>query len=490
MVLLITLLLVGLFGFYQARKPLADGLDYRSPVRALAPEEVRFLSDVTATTADGEPWVRQEIFAEIFQQIRSADGFVVADFFLINEFAGGEPDEEKGVSLSQRFVDALVAARDRNPQMPIILISDRLNTLYGGVEQPLFDILRANGIEVVLADLRQLRDSNLIFSPVWRIFLQWWGEPKGSLVPNPIGEGRVGLAALLELLNFKANHRKALVTATQDGRLRGLVTSANPHSASALHGNVAVSFEGSLAADLIRSEEAVYRMTTGEGFPEAVDRYLKNAYEDEEVDDRSLSGVVLTEKAIKRELLDRIEQLERGDRADLALFYFSDMDLRDSLARAVDRGAWVRLLLDPNKDAFGRQKNGIPNRQVAGWLSDRGVEVRWYRTSGEQFHSKMAFFQFRDGQSSLVLGSANWTRRNLDNFNLETSVSVTGPKESPVFVDAGQYFSLVWTGGSMRSSGEVAGSLVTSVPFAEFRDPSTLRKVLYWIMERTGASTF
>ena len=78
----------------------------------------------------------------------------------------------------------------------------------------------------------------------------------------------------------------------------------------------------------------------------------------------------------------------------------------------------VRVLLDPNKDAFGREKNGIPNRQVASELNDAGVNVRWCNTQGEQCHSKM-IIKSNGQQAELILGSANFTARNLKNYNLQ-----------------------------------------------------------------------
>ena len=57
--------------------------------------------------------------------------------------------------------------------------------------------------------------------------------------------------------------------------------------------------------------------------------------------------------------------------------------------------AWhrIRVLLDPNKDAFGFEKSGLPNREVASELvaaSAGAIKLRWYRTHGEQFHVKLA----------------------------------------------------------------------------------------------------
>ena len=56
-----------------------------------------------------------------------------------------------------------------------------------------------------------------------------------------------------------------------------------------------------------------------------------------------------------------------------------------------------------------------------------GVAVRWGNTQGEQLHSKMLLLERADGTGFLLLGSANFTRRNLDDYNLELDVAVRGP---------------------------------------------------------------
>jgi len=73
---------------------------------------------------------------------------------------------------------------------------------------------------------------------------------------------------------------------------------------------------------------------------------------------------VLTEGGIRTELLDRLDTAGRGDNIDIAMFYVSDRGVVESLLAASHRGANVRLILDPNKDAFGHTKSGIPNQPV------------------------------------------------------------------------------------------------------------------------------
>ena len=49
----------------------------------------------------------------------------------------------------------------------------------------------------------------------------------------------MSLRSYLEMLNFKANHRKVFVADSADGPVT-IVSSANPHDASSAHSNVAL----------------------------------------------------------------------------------------------------------------------------------------------------------------------------------------------------------------------------------------------------------
>jgi phosphatidylserine/phosphatidylglycerophosphate/cardiolipin synthase-like enzyme len=152
-----------------------------------------------------------------------------------------------------------------------------------------------------------------------------------------------------------------------------------------------------------------------------------------------------------------------------------------SLKHAAARGAMVRVLLDPNRDAFGTQKDGIPNRPVAQELVHHDVDVRWCNTQGEQCHSKFLQVVHVDGQAELIAGSANFTRRNLDDLNLETSVRLSGPAELPALAAAAQYFERHWSNTPGRTY---------SLPYTAFAEDSALRYWRYRLMEFSGLSTF
>jgi len=190
---------------------------------------------------------------------------------------------------------------------------------------------------------------------------------------------------------------------------------------------------------------------------------------------------ILSERKIKDLLITALNQAGAGDKLALIMFYLSDRDIICALKKAYSRGAAIRVLLDPNKDAFGREKNGIPNRQVAFELFKLGIAVRWSNTHGEQSHAKMLLVEYKQGQSMVILGSANFTRRNLDNLNLETDIAIRGPATIPLFVDVRTYFDLQWNNMDGKKF---------SVDYIDYSDKSIHRRILYRWMETTGMSTF
>jgi phosphatidylserine/phosphatidylglycerophosphate/cardiolipin synthase-like enzyme len=190
---------------------------------------------------------------------------------------------------------------------------------------------------------------------------------------------------------------------------------------------------------------------------------------------------VLTERAIKEAALRMIGRSRRNERLGVATFYLSDRDSISALKRAARRGVALRLLLDPNKDAFGNPKFGIPNRSVAWELREAGVDLRWVHTHGEQCHTKMILHEGMSGEAMILLGSANLTRRNLENFNLETNVLVRTDASSKVFKDAKFHFDLLWYNQPGR---------VFSVAYEHYKSESIVKNYLSRFMEATGFSTF
>lgn len=452
---------------YHVNKPLPQGVDFSGPQRTAS--DVQFLADRTYTV-DGERQIQQQIFNEVFKMIANAHHLVLVDMFLFNEYQGKGSEQHR--ALSDELTEVLIAQKQRYPAMEIQLISDPLNSLYGGLPSKHFTQLKAAGIPVTQTKLTKLRDSNQAYSGFWRLFVQPFGNSEGGWLPNPFGEGKVSVRSYLSLLNFKANHRK-LIIADNGEELTALVTSANPHDGSSAHDNVALRFNGQAAWDLLESEKAVLAMS-GKALPKVE---LEQPSDNTET---NLSVQVVTEQAVEKAALAIINQAKSGDKLDMAMFYLSDRDIVEALKSAQTRGVVLRVLLDPNKDAFGREKNGIPNRPVAHELTQAGITVRWCDTHGEQCHAKWLMHRGAD-KTSMLLGSTNFTRRNLDNLNLETSVVLTGPANAVPFRRGQSWFDECWYNLYGRHY---------SVDYENYADERLWPRLLYREMEATGLSTF
>nr|WP_298375843.1 phospholipase D family protein [uncultured Halomonas sp.] len=468
--LLLALLAYLGMGLYQTFKPLPPGINTATPLRPVG--EATFLGDVTYLDKWGERQSEQVIFDEILRLIGQANRLIVLDMFLFNDFSGAASGDFR--PLSAELTRALTQRKDQMPGLEVVLITDPLNTLYGGLEPDHLKALRAAGIKIAMTDLTELRASNPLWSGLWYWCCSWLGNSaKGGWLPNPLGKGEVTLRSYLQLLNFNANHRKTLIVDSGDSWV-GLVTSANPHDASSAHDNVALRFTGEAAIDLLESERAVVEMSGG-----SID--FDTPALETTVEGDGLRMQILTESRIRNALRISIDSAEPGDRIDIAVFYFSHRDLLASVIAAHERGVRIRVLLDPNKDAFGIEKNGIPNRQAAADLDKAGVPVRWCATLGEQCHAKMLLKRSLSGDAALILGSANFTRRNLDNLNLETSVRLKGNTQTAAIVDATNYFKRYWRNSQRK---------LHSLPYSIHADTSSPRYWLYRLMESTGLSTF
>lgn len=484
------------------QKPMPEGTHLASP--AYPVREARLLIDRTTwDRAAGAPVREHEIFDGVLEEIRAAERFLIVDFFLWNPWLGGLESGGALRPLARELADALLAKRRQEPDLPILVITDPINRIYGDQQPAFYDELAAAGIPVVFTALQKLPDSNRLYAPqawFWKKFLPSPVPGEGRrIVPNPFDpEGaKLTLPQLGRLLYFKANHRKVLIAGRSDGANRLLVPSFNPADGSANHANIGLLVAGPVADFAARSELAIAAWSAAE--PGQVHGGLTTelAAAVAAIRDRLEDGAApvpapgqptaayRSERAIRDELLRQMEQAVTGTRIDIGLFYFSDRGVVKALKAAIKRGATTRVLLDANHDAFGREKNGIPNRTVAAELMEltgtHSIELRWAATRGEQFHSKVLRVAGPE-QNILFLGSANWTRRNLDNLNLEANLLLRDHPRILSRFDA--YFESVWQNSSERDA---------SLPYAAHAEKGwslTWKTWLYRFQEWSGASTF
>ncbi len=486
--------------YWQAHKSLPAGTRVASAWYPVPAQDVTFIADITAADAYGRPVVSQGIFDEVLKVVRSARHFVVLDYFLFGEQRGSLAGPAAPLrSISGELRDALIQQRRAHPDLKVLFLTDPINEAYGSVPSRDWILLRAAGVDVTVTDLDLLRDSNFIYSGVWRLALRWWnGGGRGSgWLPNPLDEddAPITFGAWARLANFKANHRKGIIADDGHEGLIGVIGSANPHDGSSAHSNVAATVSGPALAPLLQSELSVARFSgwkghidlPGETIPVGAREATLDfaAAENGPAGERVAGVKVVTEGAILADMLGRVDAAGRGDNVDIAMFYLSDRSVVESLLEASRRGVAIRLILDPNKDAFGHEKSGIPNTSVASELvsaSDGGIHVRWYRTHGEQFHTKLVMV-YGPKRLWLTLGSANLTRRNLADYNLEANLAIDVGRGSALAAQVLEYFETLW-------SNRAGLGIEYTADFAVYAEPAQSRYWLYRVMEGTGLSTF
>lgn len=479
----IILLCVGVWHVY---KPLPEGLNKKWQERNVDDSQIQFLQDTTYVTPSGEKVVDQHIFDEVIYMVRNAHSYILVDMFLWNDYLGGSTTTKR--KIAEELATELVLKKKENPSIVIEVISDPINISYYGGTSAIFENMKHSGIDVTFTDLSKLRDSNPIFSSFWRVFVQsvdiahlylFNSYYTFRIFPNIINAGGedVTFRSFLTLLNFKANHRKLIVTnELREGGITfvSLVASANPHDGSSSHSNVAIKVSGELGRDIIMSENQILNFSGKNTKANLPEKEMKG--------EGDIQVSLITDGAIKKEVISLIQDTEEGDSIDLLMFYISDRDIIRELTLAAKRGALIRVILDPNKDAFGREKNGIPNRETADSLvkkSNNIIAVRWCNTHGEQCHGKMLLVH-KKGVYSVLLGSANYTRRNIGGYNLETDILATSKKQFIVWNDASHYFSTLWNNEN----------LFFTTGYEVYKDESLFKKVISWLMENTGVGTF
>lgn len=475
-------IVVIVIGVYNVYKPLPKGLSMEGKMYSIPDSSIHFFSDKTYVDNTKTRYPDQQIFDEAFRMIKDSEKYVLIDLFLFNDFIGTATTSHR--QLSHELTNLLIEKKKQNPDITIQVITDPINSFYGGYDPDHFKDLENAGIPVIITNLTPLRDSNPLYSTFWRTFFRWLPDQGlGNIVPNALDAHKpnVNIVSYLNSFNFKANHRKVVMADYTRGDKNGfsvLITSANPHDGSSAHSNTAIRVDDGIWKDVLASERAVTSLSHAP-FIEPPTQFTETIKDG----DSEVSVQLLTERAIENKIVELLQGLESGDEFDMAMFYLSDRTIIQALKQADTRGVKIRILLDPNKDAFGREKNGIPNRQVAHELirhTKGNTTIRWCNTHGEQCHSKLLIFK-QDGAYSLIQGSANLTRRNLNNLNLENDIFISSKKEVSVINDAITYFKTNW---------ENTPDKIYSTEYKTYEDTSMRKNLWYRFGEFTGMSRY
>ncbi len=465
-----------MFSVYGYNKSVPAGLSFEGEEHVAS--NVEFLYDLTYLK-EGEKTSEQVIFDHILKTIDDAEQYIILDMFLFND------DYDKTAqypSLTERLSKALVNKQKENRDLKITFITDDINTFYDSYSTRYIDQMINSGVNIVFTDLDQLRDSNPTYSGFYRAFISWIGDFEKGWLPNPFSQDspKVKLKSYANLLNFKANHRKLIATEKQ-----ALITSANPHDASGYHSNIAFIVKGNIIEDIITSEKNVALMSG-----EMIEQNHIPVMASGEIENKDAAGTdqenakvsFLTEGKIKKHILQVVNETKQGDEIYLGMFYLSDREFIEALLDAVNRDVSIQIVLDPNKDAFGMEKNGIPNRPVANELiakSHNKVKLKWYDTHGEQYHTKLLFVKKQE-ESVIIGGSSNFTRRNIGDFNLEADVKIIANNNHSIVKEVESYFERIWE--------NIDGHY--TIEYEKYKDDSKIKYWMYRFQEWSGLSTF
>lgn len=452
-------------GIYHHYKSLPTGISYEGKVYPT--DHVRFLTDLTYETKDGERKVEQQIFEEIFQMIEEAEELVVIDMFLFN----GYTDQKKHFpDWSGRLTDALIKQKKKIPALQVVFITDPINEGYHSYEEAHLQKLKDHDIEVIITNLSKLKDSNKAYSSVWRIIGEPFGTGGKGWLPNPFAKEapKFTLRSYMQLFNVKANHRKVVIT-----EKKAMVTSANPHNESGYNANTAFQVSGEVISDMLAAEQAVIDYSGG--------NTQLTIPKQQPATSADVTVQYVTEGKILQHTVQAIEQAQSGETIWMGMFYLANRSVIEALHDASDRDVNVKLILDPNKVAFGSQKIGLPNVPVANELQkDKGIDIRWYKAKDMQYHPKMMYIEKKQEQV-MIGGSANFTTRNLDDLNLENDIVIRANGSTEIMQDINAYFYRLWNNedGIFTEDYEANEGALTP----------TL-KMTYWLQKMTGFTTY
>ncbi|UPG65470.1 phospholipase D-like domain-containing protein [Metabacillus endolithicus] len=199
---------------------------------------------------------------------------------------------------------------------------------------------------------------------------------------------------------------------------------------------------------MVKAEKSIAEFSDGnvKAFPtEAdLDQNIQPTTSDEEL---AVKAQILTEGKVQDHVVQAIKKAKKEDEIWIGMFYLADRDIITSIEEAAKRGVKINIVLDPNQNAFGQEKIGLPNLPIAAELQNfdyENIKIRWYATNKEQYHTKLIYIKSQ--QKSIVIGgSTNYTSRNLDDYNLEESIKIVAPTKSEFTKEVDRYFERIWS---------------------------------------------
>lgn len=341
----------------------------------------------------------------------------------------------------------LRARKRLRPRLKILLVTDPRGEAFGGTSPRSLASLEEAGIIVARVRLDRLRDSNPLYTGLWRLAFAWWSDPFDETW------GRATPPAWLRLQNSKSDHRQFLVADDGSGGWTAVMGKDGDPATLVLR--------GSLARSMIAGELKTAAWSTDDDRLPADPPVSGGGV-------GSIDARFLTEGAIESALKDAIAAAGPGDRIGIAVQTLSERRLIGAALRAAARGVQLQVIL-------GRDAG--TNRAVAAELAREGggrIEVRWDARAAETPGPPLLWMR-HGADFWMNMGSANFTRRDLSDLNLAAGVELRMPARTAPARAVSGYFASLWSGAQAD---------------AAFADHSRVAYWRYRFAEWTGMSSF
>ena len=465
------------------------GINYESPIRET--ENAEFHYDLTYLDKDGNIQYDRNLWDATYKVIDNAKDYLIVEMFLFNDLYN--KDKEHFPEFAKEYTERLVKKQKENPNLKVYILADENNNCYGAFEHPFITSMKNAGINVIIVNIFKLKDTFPWYSPFWRTFIKPMENPQNKgWITNFYGDmwPKLTIRNLLRALNVKADHKKVFLNEKEV-----VVSSANIHDPSYFHENIAIYTDGPIVKDVLHNLQLVAKFSDSEINVDGSDRRMENimnssSNDKTETDEKTLNSEnqkennvkqinneeneqnvkektsinseknsitdteghtykiqYLTEGAIGKHLDEDIDSLKAGDELLMGMYFLADKGVIDRLIKAANRGVKIRIIFDRSRDAFGMSTNGLPNKPVSKKLKKKTkgkIEIKWYFTNNEQYHTKITLMKKTDGNVIINAGSANLIKKNIRGYIMDANFRILTTQDSKISKDIYEYFDRLW----------------------------------------------
>ena len=501
------------------------GINYESPIRET--ENAEFHYDLTYLDKDGNIQYDRNLWDATYKVIDNAKDYLIVEMFLFNDLYN--KDKEHFPEFAKEYTERLVKKQKENPNLKVYILADENNNFYGAFEHPFITSMKNAGINVIIVDIFKLKDTFPWYSPFWRTFIKPMGNPQNKgWITNFYGDmwPKLTIRNLLRALNVKADHKKVFLNEKEV-----VVSSANIHDPSYFHENIAIYTDGPIVKDVLHNLQLVAKFSDSEINVDGSDRRMENimnsgSNDKTETDEKTLNSEnqkennvkqinneeneqnvkektsinseknsitdteghtykiqYLTEGAIGKHLDEDIDSLKAGDELLMGMYFLADKGVIDRLIKAANRGVKIRIIFDRSRDDFGMSTNGLPNKPVSKKLKKKTkgkIEIKWYFTNNEQYHTKITLMKKTDGNVIINAGSANLIKKNIRGYIMDANFRILTTQNSKISKDIYEYFDRLW---------ETKDGLFT-INFDDEPTTSGFSDFMYKILDATQLGSF